>query len=185
MRSPVGARRLRRVSKDAPHTPSHSRDTLCPRFAKKTPPQKVEGARDPQERARGRPGARCTRGLMCHDAQAKMHMSIQVQRKHSGLPRAMALRLIRVRPGDRLSCHHHLQRLSLPHDLTPASGRQDHTTSPYASASLVHAHKARDDAAAPTASHATFHDDHDTPLFGARDGRDYTGDLGWGQEFIL
>src|SRR5258708_5612255 len=55
----------------------------------------------------------------------------------SGLPCAMALRLIRVRPGDRLSCHHHHWKLSPPHDLTPAPGRQAHTTSPYASATLV------------------------------------------------
>src|ERR1700709_2729470 len=55
----------------------------------------------------------------------------------SGLPCAMALRLIRVRPGDRLSCHHHLQKLSPSHDLTPASGRQAHTISPYALAALV------------------------------------------------
>src|ERR1700712_4940887 len=29
--------------------------------------------------------------------------------EHTGLPHAMALRLIRVRPGDRLSCHHRLR----------------------------------------------------------------------------
>src|SRR4030088_1544196 len=70
-------------------------------------------------------------------ASKSLHTSIQVQRKPSGLPHAMALRLIRDRPGDRLSCHHHLQRLSLPHDLTPAPGRQAHTTSPPAFATLV------------------------------------------------
>src|ERR1700675_226807 len=69
--------------------------------------------------------------------QQDAHTSLQVQRKHSGLPRAIALRLIRRRPGDRLSCHHHLQKLSPSHDLTPAPGRQAHTTSPYASAALV------------------------------------------------
>jgi len=37
-------------------------------------------------------------------------------------------------------------------DLTPASGRQDHTTSPSASAPLVRAHQSRDDAIASTAS---------------------------------
>ena len=74
-----------------------------------------------------------------HDAQKDAHTSIQVQRRHSDFPCAMALRLIRVRPGDRLSCHHHLRELSLPHDLTPAPGRQAHTTSPYALATLVFA----------------------------------------------
>jgi hypothetical protein len=38
-------------------------------------------------------------------------------------------------------------------NLTPASGRQDHTTSPYASASFVRAQKAHCNAAASTASH--------------------------------
>ncbi len=49
-------------------------------------------------------------------------------------------------------------------NLTPASGCQDHTTSPSASVPLVHARKARDDAAASTASHLAQNDDHDTPL---------------------
>src|ERR1700712_4128866 len=55
----------------------------------------------------------------------------------SGLPCAMALRLIRVRPGDRLSCHHPRARLLPRRELTPAPGRQAHTTSPYAFATLV------------------------------------------------
>ena len=55
----------------------------------------------PKKRAQGRPGARCTRGLVCIDAQGNAHTSIQVKRKHSGLPCAMALRLIRALPGDR------------------------------------------------------------------------------------
>jgi hypothetical protein len=40
----------------------------------------------------------------------------------------------------------------LPRDLTPATGRQDHTTSPYAIAPFVRAQKARDDAIASTVS---------------------------------
>jgi hypothetical protein len=67
----------------------HSRDTMRPSFAKFISPQKKEGAGDPQERARGRPGARCTRGLACKSSKQKTHTSIQVQRKQSGLPRAM------------------------------------------------------------------------------------------------
>ena len=63
-------------------------------------------------------------------------------------------------------------------DLTPASRRQDHTTSPSAKASLVRARSrsltdsiesalrsiARKNAAASTASHAYVRDDRDTPL---------------------
>jgi hypothetical protein len=50
--------------------------------------------------------------------------------------------------------------------LTPATGRQDHTTWPYAIAPFVHAHEAHDGAAASTASRANVRDDHDTPLLG-------------------
>src|SRR3954453_11205375 len=49
----------------------------------------------------------------------------------------MALRLIRVRPGDRLSLPHHRERLSPPHDLTPAPGRQAHMTSRTLASTLV------------------------------------------------
>ena len=64
-------------------------------------------------------------------------------------------------------------------NLTPASGRQDHTTSPYAATSLVRSlgdrsrasstrpatHRAQN-AAASTASHPNVRDDRDTPLCG-------------------
>jgi len=69
-------------------------------------------------------------------------MSIQVQRKHSGLPCAMAWRLIRALPGDRAFLPpSSAWCASIIANLTPASGRQDHTTSPYASASHVSRHK--------------------------------------------
>jgi len=61
--------------------------------------------------------------------------SIQVQRRASGLPCAMALRLIRDRPGDPAF------RDTIPprkrwllRELTPASGRRTQTISPYAAA---------------------------------------------------
>jgi hypothetical protein len=86
-----------------------------------------------------------------------------------------------------LFCHRHLRIkvLSKPGradstsaNLTPASGRQDHTTSPYAATSLVRvlltahgfkepalrSHRAQN-AAASTASHPYVRDDRDTPLW--------------------
>src|SRR5690242_6430649 len=67
-----------------------------------------------------------------------MHTSIQVRRKHPGLPCAMALRLTScsprrtaLLPPSPLGC------FRFPTDLTPAPRRQNHTTSPYASATLV------------------------------------------------
>jgi hypothetical protein len=70
-------------------------------------------------------------------------------------------------------------------NLTPALRRQDHTTSPYASArlrpkaspglaSLVRACETRDDAATSTASRPAFRDDREPPLLG--DGMRFIGD---------
>jgi hypothetical protein len=50
--------------------------------------------------------------------------------------------------------------------LTPATGRQDHTTSPYAKAPFVRARNARDDAAASTASRSNVRDDGQRPSSG-------------------
>src|SRR3981081_4346847 len=48
----------------------------------------------------------------------------------------MVYGLYRALPGDRLSCHRRPQKLPSA-NLTPASGRQDHTSSPSASGALV------------------------------------------------
>src|SRR3954447_18271425 len=64
--------------------------------------------------------------------------SIQVWRKHTGLLRAMALRLIRDRPGDPALCDTIAgSKLSPLANLTPASGRRTQTISPYARTTLV------------------------------------------------
>ena len=71
-------------------------------------------------------------------AQNKVHTSIQVQRRTPGLPCAMALRLIRDRPGDPAFCDTIAGlRLSPLANLTPASGRRTQTISPYARTALV------------------------------------------------
>ena len=90
---------------------------ICPKFCNRPCPR--------NQRARGRPDARCTRGLAGCSKRDMLPTSIQVQRRTSGLPCAMVLRLIRFRPGDRLSCHHHRAKHLLRHDLTPAPGRRD------------------------------------------------------------
>jgi hypothetical protein len=98
-----------------------------------------------------------------------------------------------------LSCHRHWRikahhdpvgQIAPPQDLTPASGRQDHTTSPSAANIFrQHArdrsrenppcdHIARLNAAASTASHPYVRDDRDTPLCVGRDGGGYRSDLG-------
>ncbi|MEA2917500.1 MAG: hypothetical protein QOJ15_9581 [Bradyrhizobium sp.] len=103
-----------------------SRGRICPRFARNflTPDQKAQGT----------PGARCTRGLVCKNAQKNAH-------EHTGSAEAIrhslrnGLRLIRALPGDRAFLPPSPALLSA--NLTPASGRQDHTTSPSASAPFV------------------------------------------------
>src|SRR5882757_10109036 len=125
-------------------------------FAFRLPSQKSEGA--------GKTGCALHPRSRVHDAQRNAHTSIQVQRRTPGLPCAMALRLIRVRPGDRLSCHHRRQRLSPLLDLTPAPGRQAHTISPYATAAFVFA------AFASTAPRPSFATMANAPLT-ERDGR--------------
>ena len=54
------------------------------------------------EREQGMPGARCTRGLVCKIAQRNAHTSIQVQRRQSGIPCAMVLRLMPRSPRRRI-----------------------------------------------------------------------------------
>ena len=91
----------------------------------------------PKTRAQGKPGARCTRSLVCK-------VLVAHERRHyrsTGFTRP-SLRngfngLLRALPGDRAFLPPSSTDNSA--NLTPASGRQDHTTSPSASASFVRA----------------------------------------------
>src|SRR3954447_15374912 len=66
------------------------------------------------------------------------HTSIQVQRRASGLPCAMALRLITYSPRrTALLPPLRPEKQLLPGASTPAPRRQDHTPLPYASVALV------------------------------------------------
>src|SRR5436190_1226331 len=99
-----------------------------------------------------------------------------------------------------LCCHRRLANMagprpvgptSPPQNLTPASRRQDHTTSPSAATSFVCApctahgldpalrSRLRADAAASTASRANVRDDRETPLCVGRDGGDI--EVIWGR----
>jgi hypothetical protein len=92
------------------------------------------------------PGARCTRGLVCN-CIGRTHTS---NNEYTGIARHSRTQwfygLCRALPGDRALCHRHLADIVLskpgwadatPQNLTPASGRQDHTILPSATASLV------------------------------------------------
>ena len=122
------------------------------------------------------PGARCTRGLVCKVAQKCAHEHTG-ERKHSDIPCAMALRLITCSPrSSGLCCHRRPDKLLFT-NLTPASRRQDHTTSPSASRAFVKS------ASASTASHPALVTIGNAPRTGT--GRDrYTADLGWPSRII-
>src|SRR6201996_8280502 len=89
-------------------------------------------------------------------------MSIQVRRIHSGLPCAMALRLIRALPGDPALLSP--SSAGLTANLTPTLGRQDHTLSPYASC------RTSIDTNASTAARPNVSDVGRHPLFSGQDG---------------
>ena len=109
------------------------------------------------------PGARCARSLACN---VKKHTSIvtTVTPESPGIPHAMVLTAYFVlSPVTGLVCHRRPRIISA--DLTPASGRQDHTTSPSASAPFV--------MQAPIRVHRIpprVRDDRETPLCVGRDG---------------
>src|ERR1700731_1434226 len=87
------------------------------------------------QRAQGMPGAQCARSLVC---EIKKHTSkvTTVTPETPGIPRAMVLTVsFALSPVTGLVCHRHQRKLPLA-NLTPASGRQDHTTSPSAKSAL-------------------------------------------------
>jgi hypothetical protein len=103
----------------------------------------------PENRGRGECRAPDAPAASCALLVVSMHTSIHSEPPESpGIPARNGLRLIRALPGDRLSCHRRYADRSA--NLTPASGRQDHTTSPSASVSFV------TDTLASTASRPTF-----------------------------
>src|SRR4029079_8310675 len=103
---------------------------LRPRFAGNSSPSMVRGRRE--DRVRAAPAVSCA---MCTKSA---HTSIQVQRRASDIPCAMALRLITCSPRRTAVLPPLRPEKQLPPGaLTPAPRRQDHTSSPSASAALV------------------------------------------------
>ena len=88
-------------------------------------------------RAQGRPGARCTRGLVCNCAQKMRTRAYRYRRSIPAFPAQWLYGLLRALPGERLFCHRRLREASPLSGLMPAPRHQDHTTSPYARATHV------------------------------------------------
>ncbi len=106
----------------------HSRGADSARAWHRWPPSRTRGRRE--SRVRAAPAVSCAKWK-------KTHTSIQVQRRQSGFPCAVVYGLYRALPGDRAFLPPSPLRSLLLKNLTPASGRQDHTTSPSATTALV------------------------------------------------
>ena len=92
-----------------------------------------------KQRAQGRPGARCTRGLVCDCATRVCTRAYRFSGEHPAFPAQWLYGLWRALPGRAvLVVTVAPRKLSLLWNLTPAYGAsQDHTLLPYASAALV------------------------------------------------
>ena len=125
-----------------------SRDALRPRFAKC-----FANSRGRTRPSRGRGEARVHAAPAVSRARCQRRTRTRAYRFSGGSPAFPAQWLygfLRALPGDRLVCHRYQRDASIIASLTPASGRQDHTTSPYASAPFVLARSKRPPHPVPT-----------------------------------
>ena len=145
---------------------SNSVKDMRPRSRDETRPRFASLATLTKQRAQGKPGADCTHGSC---ATKSTGVGPQVKPEQPGLPCAMVYGLLRALPGDRACLPPSLRGCRHPRNLAPASGRQDHTTSPSASSVARRAtprrpsHPApnvRDDREAPLRGHGTRGDNH-------------------------
>jgi hypothetical protein len=105
-------------------TASRSRRGFRARFGPFVPPSSSEGA--------GNAGRPMRPIAACAEVVELSTRVSQVTPESPGIPRAMVLTgSFALSPATGLSCHRRPRKL-LPANLTPASGRQDHTTSPSA-----------------------------------------------------
>src|SRR5258708_24516639 len=102
---------------------------MRPRFASTSPTFGEEGA--------GKAGCALHPRSRVQKCTKKTHTSIQVQRRQSGFPCAVVYGLLRALPGDRAFLPPSSLRNLFLKNLTPASGRQDHTASPSATTAFV------------------------------------------------
>ena len=160
-----------------PSIPGHSMQTADAIFKQPCPDallrlaarcaRAIAGNFRPHERARGMPGAQCTAAWCAHIGSEYAHQYSQRRhRKHPAFPTQWFYGLLRALPGDRAFLPPSSGTFSAsqpgwaPRDrtpnLTPASGRQDHTASPSATLSLVsHAAIARELLRPATHAHTT------------------------------
>jgi hypothetical protein len=111
-----------------PGTPPHSRRMFRAEFGPYVPPFSKRGRREC--RAPDAPDSR-----VCRDSGCKRTRVVRSHRNRPAFPAQWFYGLFRALPGDRACLSP--SPAALAADLTPASRRQDHTTSPSASGALV------------------------------------------------
>src|SRR6266404_8971542 len=115
-------------------------------FSRHSSPEVCENLRPLKTEGAGKTGCALHPRSRVQYVHKNTHTSIQVQRRQSGLPCGMVFRLIACSPRRPALLPPSSLRSLLLRNLTPASGRQDHTISPSALAPFVKS------AAASTAS---------------------------------
>src|SRR6266404_2601003 len=109
---------------------SHSRGAIRPRFSSTSHPLETQ-------RAQGRPGARCTRGLACNMCIRTRTRAYRFSGEHPAFPAQWFTAYSALSPATGFVATVIPEKRLLLRNLTPASGRQDHTTSPSAKTTLV------------------------------------------------
>ena len=94
-------------------------------------------SRPPNSEGAGNAGRPMRPVAACAEVVVESTRVSQVTPESPGIPRAMVYGLLRALPGDRALLPPSPLRSLLLKNLTPASGRQDHTSSPSASGALV------------------------------------------------
>jgi hypothetical protein len=147
--------------------PRNDDDGHEPTFSRRDPPEVCLKSLAPI-RGRGECRMRAAPAVPCAKKCQKTHTSIQVQRRTSDIPCAMALRLITRSPRRRIRLVTVVGELTAyPRPVGPtrlrqldtSNGCRNHTTSPYASASFVCApfDRSRAPAQSRTRPAITFH----------------------------
>ena len=109
------------------------------------------------------PDARCTRGRVCNKESTRV--SNHRYTASTGIPCTMVLTVsFVISPVTGLFCHRHFAGI-IPRTLAPASGRQDHTTSPSAASAFVRALFTRLTLPRPSHPAPNVRDDREPPLF--------------------
>jgi hypothetical protein len=121
---------LRCARNDGLQTSAYILAARCARALRRLPPSTNN------KRAQGKPGVRCTRGLVCN-MHKKRTRAYRFSGGNPAFPAQWVTAYSALSPVTGLSCHRHPREVLLPVNLTPASGRQDHTASPSARVTLV------------------------------------------------